>query len=210
MFVNRYFKSLFVLFMALALLSGCMGPFAGKPEQEIAPVEMNTSAIAAPTEYLIQAGDKVSISVYGEDDLESEVVVSPDGGVTFPLVGDLQAKGKSVNELRTELKQKLSRYIPEAVVSVSLLEVVGNKVSVLGQVKKPGEYVLSGATDVMQALSMAGGVTPFASLSKVKILRRNQATQKQSVIGFNYKDVINGRNLEQNILLQSGDTVVVP
>ena len=210
MFVNRYFKSLFVLFMALTLLSGCMGPFAGKPEQEIAPVEMNTSAIAAPTEYLIQAGDKVSISVYGEDDLESEVVVSPDGGVTFPLVGDLQAKGKSVNELRTELKQKLSRYIPEAVVSVSLLEVVGNKVSVLGQVKKPGEYVLSGATDVMQALSMAGGVTPFASLSKVKILRRNQATQKQSVIGFNYKDVINGRNLEQNILLQSGDTVVVP
>lgn len=170
----------------------------------------STPVVSGTTAYNIQPGDKLEISVYGEDELQKEITVGPGGGITFPLIGDMNARGKSVDELREEVRQKLAAYIPEASVSVSIKEVVGNKVHVLGQVASPGEYVLSGATDVMQALSMAGGVTAFAASKKIKILRRDPATQKQSVIRFNYSDVIKGNNLEQNILLNSGDTVVVP
>jgi polysaccharide export outer membrane protein len=210
MFARSFLRLLVVALMSVTFIIGCSGGAATKPDEDTVAVDTISNITVESVEYHIQPGDKVAISVFGEEDLEKEVVVSPDGGISFPLIGDIQAKGKSVSVLRNELKQRLARYIPGAVVSVSILEVVGNKVSVLGQVNKPGEYVLSGATDVLQALSMAGGVTPFASSSKVKILRRDPVTQKQSVIRFNYKDVISGRRLEQNILLRSGDTVVVP
>jgi len=160
--------------------------------------------------YLIQPGDILSISVWNEEELQREVTVRPDGGITFPLIGDLQASGKSIRDLRAEITKGLSTYIPEAAVSLNLKQVVGNKVNVLGQVKSPGEFILTSGTDVLQALSMAGGVTAFASLTNIKILRRDKNTQEQTVIPFNYKKVLRGRGLEQNILLQSGDTIVVP
>ena len=160
--------------------------------------------------YLIQPGDVLSISVWNEEELQREVTVRPDGGITFPLIGDLHASGKSIRDLRAEITKGLSTYIPEAAVSLNLKQVVGNKVNVLGQVKEPGEFILTSGTDVLQALSMAGGVTAFANRSKIKILRRDKKTQEQTVIPFNYKKVLKGRGLKQNILLQSGDTIVVP
>jgi len=160
--------------------------------------------------YLIQPGDILSISVWNEEELQREVTVRPDGGITFPLIGDLQASGKSIRDLRAEITKGLSTYIPEAAVSLNLKQVVGNKVNVLGQVKSPGEFILTSGTDVLQALSMAGGVTAFANLTNIKILRRDKKTQEQTVIPFNYKKVLRGRGLEQNILLHSGDTIVVP
>jgi polysaccharide export outer membrane protein len=126
------------------------------------------------------------------------------------LIGDLQASGKSIRDLRAEITKGLSTYIPEAAVSLNLKQVVGNKVNVLGQVKSPGEFILTSGTDVLQALSMAGGVTAFANLTNIKILRRDKKTQEQTVIPFNYKKVLRGRGLKQNILLHSGDTIVVP
>lgn len=160
--------------------------------------------------YKIQPGDKLYISVYNEEDLQKDIVVRPDGGITFPLIGDVQASGKSVSQLRDEITTRLSEYIPDATVSVSLKEVIGNKIFVLGQVKNPGEYVLTGDIDVLQALSMAGGLTAFANSNKIKVLRRDPATRKKTVIPFSYKKVMRGEDLEQNITLRSGDTVVVP
>ncbi len=218
MTMKRLLQTVLMVAASLAIATACSGGgplkrsgHAATPSAETASTPVFVaSAEDAAQGYRIQPGDKLEISVYGEEDLQKEITVGPGGGITFPLIGDLNARGKTVDELRSEVKSKLKKFIPEAVVTVSIKEVVGNKVSVLGQVKTPGEYVLTGNTDVMQALSMAGGVTPFAALKKIKILRRDPATQKQSVIKFNYADVIRGKHLEQNILLRSGDTIVVP
>ncbi len=216
MLSKRVLRSLVTISTSLILVTACSSGGGIKPssnESGANAVETEVTTInSVPNAggYAIQAGDKLEISVYGEDDLQKELTVGPGGGITFPLIGDLNAKGKTVDQLRGEVKDKLAQFIPQAAVSVSIKEVIGNKVHVLGQVKSPGEYILTGNTDVMQALSMAGGVTAFAALRKIKILRRNSVTQAQKVIGFNYSDVIKGKNLGQNILLHSGDTVVVP
>jgi polysaccharide export outer membrane protein len=110
--------------------------------------------------------------------------------------------------LQEELTSRLSRYISAPVVTVSVKQILGNKVYVIGQVNNPGEFVVNPRVDVMQALSMAGGVTAFASTNDIKILRRSGA--EQQALSFSYNDVLKGRSLEKNIVLQSGDIVVVP
>jgi len=201
-----------VLGIASALLiGGCATTSTGSAGAvDTATDDAAAAAQADQVIYKIQPGDKLYISVYNEEDLQKDIVVRPDGGITFPLIGDVQASGKSVSQLRDEITSRLSEYIPDATVSVSLKEVIGNKIFVLGQVKNPGEYVLTGDIDVLQALSMAGGLTAFANSNKIKVLRRDPATHKKTVIPFSYKKVMRGEDLEQNITLRSGDTVVVP
>lgn len=158
--------------------------------------------------YLVKAGDQLEVSVWKEADLQLTVLVRPDGGFSFPLAGDVRAAGKTVDSIRQELGQKLTRFIPDPVVTVMVSEIGGNMIYVIGQVKDPGSYVMNPRIDVMQALSIAGGATPFASLNDIKILRRQG--NRQTVRSFRYGDIEKGRNLEQNILLASGDVVVVP
>lgn len=164
--------------------------------------------VAAGESYRIQPGDLLFISVWKEEELQKEVLVRPDGAISFPLAGEINTRNKTVEELRIELTGLLSRYIPDLVVTVSVLEINGNKVFVIGQVNNPGEFIVNPRVDVMQALSMAGGTTPFADLKNIRILRRSEGGQ--TAIRFEYDDVISGRKLEQNILLESGDVVVVP
>ena len=163
---------------------------------------------AAPDAYEVQPGDVLFISVWKEPELQKEVLVRPDGAFSFPLSGQIDARNKTVEDLRVELASRLSRYIPDLIVTVSVLEINGNKVYVIGQVNEPGEFVVNPRVDVMQALSMAGGTTAFADLNDIRILRRTP--NGQTAIEFRYDDVIRGRRLEQNILLESGDVVVVP
>ena len=158
--------------------------------------------------YTIQPGDKLQVSVWNEPDLQKELVVAPDGGIAFPLVGEMNAIGKSIVGLREEISDRLSYYISEPIVTVTVTEVLGNKIYVLGQVNRPGQFVVNPMVDVMQALSMAGGTTVFASLNKILILRGHGALQV--AIPFKYGDVSSGKNLDLNIILQSGDVVVVP
>jgi polysaccharide export outer membrane protein len=162
----------------------------------------------APPTYEIQPGDLLTVSVWKEPELQSDVLVRPDGGLTFPLAGDITAVGRSVDSLRQEIEERLKRYIPEPVVTVAMRQIGGSRIYVLGQVNRPGDFVLSGPVDVMQALSLAGGATAFASLNDIIVLRRSGT--EQTAIHFAYQDVVRGRSLEQNILLRSGDTVVVP
>jgi polysaccharide biosynthesis/export protein len=158
--------------------------------------------------YRIQPGDVLDISVWEEEDLQKQVLVRPDGGMSFPLVGNIQAAGKSVAELQKLITERLKKYIPDAVVTVATLKLDGNTVYVIGKVAKPGEFQVNRYVDVVQALSMAGGMTPYASDNKISILRRENG--KQRSIPFRYGDIEKGEDLEQNIILQSGDVVVVP
>jgi polysaccharide export outer membrane protein len=158
--------------------------------------------------YTVKPGDVLSIAVWKEPDLQGPVLVRPDGSFSFPLAGQIDARGKTVGELQTIVVDKLKKFISDPVVTVSIQEVKGNKVYVLGQVNKPGEFIVNPRVDVMQALSMAGGTTAFASLGEIVILRRTDAGQQS--MPFKYADVARGRNLQQNIMLQAGDVVVVP
>lgn len=158
--------------------------------------------------YLIKPGDVLEISVWGEEELQGDALVTPDGTFAFPLVGHLNARGKTAAELQELVRERLLQYFAEPVVTVSLQQINGNTIYVIGQVNNPGEFVMNRSIDVMQALSMAGGTTPFASLNDILILRRR--VSDQVALSFRYSDVIRGRRLEQNIRLESGDVVVVP
>ena len=164
--------------------------------------------------YRINGGDLLHISVYGEPNLDKDVPVQPDGGVAFPLVGNLNARGMTLHELQQKIAANLreSQYFPNITdneVTVSMVKATGNSVSVVGQVKAPGTFAYDTRLDVMQALSLAGGLTPFASKSKIKILRRDQAGTQTAIL-FDYSDVEDGEQLDKNILLRGGDVVVVP
>jgi polysaccharide biosynthesis/export protein len=173
-----------------------------------------TAVVQNDAGYRINGGDLLHISVYGEQNLDKDVPVQPDGGVAFPLVGNLNARGMTLKELQGKIAANLreSQYFPNLTdneVTVSMVKATGNSVSVVGQVKAPGTFAYDTQLDVMQALSLAGGLTPFASKSKIKILRRDEAGTQTAIL-FDYSEVEDGEQLEKNILLRGGDVVVVP
>jgi polysaccharide export outer membrane protein len=158
--------------------------------------------------YKLQPGDVLQVVVWKETDLQSEVLIRPDGGISFALAGDVQAAGRTTDELRAELESRVRKLVPDAVVTVQVKAASGNRVFVIGKVNRPGDFALIRPIDVMQALSLAGGATPFADTNGIRVLHRDGS--RQTAIRFRYSDVARGRHLEQNIVLQSGDTVVVP
>jgi polysaccharide biosynthesis/export protein len=158
--------------------------------------------------YLVQPGDSLTVTVWKEPDLQGEFLVRPDGGLSFPLAGNIEAGGHTVAEIRKVLETRLAKYIPEPVITVAVKAATGSQIFVVGKVNRPGNFALIRPIDVMQALSLAGGTTPFADVDGIRILRREG--DRQLVFRFRYDDVRRGRELSQNILLQSGDTVVVP
>jgi polysaccharide biosynthesis/export protein len=182
-------------------------PAQAPAAQSAAPAGRDSGQSSGPG-YEVQPGDLLQVSVWREEDLDRQVLVRPDGGFSFPLAGDVNAIGKTVEQLRGELTERLSRFIPDLFVTVAVLEINGNKVYVIGQVNQPGQFVVNPRVDVMQALSLAGGATAFASPNEIFVLRREGNAQRR--LPFNFGDVVRGRNLEQNVILRSGDVVVVP
>jgi polysaccharide export outer membrane protein len=158
--------------------------------------------------YKLAPGDALEISVWKDESLSRQIVVPPDGIISFPLIGDIPVTDLSVPELRKEVKERLSEYVPDATVTVMLLEASSLTAYVIGKVNRPGQYPVNMETSVMQVLSMAGGLTPFASSGKIIILRQEDGINYK--IPFNYKEVEKGENLAQNIILRRGDVVVVP
>ncbi len=171
-------------------------------------VVANAVALAAESTYQIGPGDVLEISVWKDESLSRELVVPPDGVISFPLIGDLNVKYLTVTAVRKAITKKLSEYVPDATVSVILVNLNSLKAYVIGKVHKPGQYGITMETSVMQVLSMAGGINPFAAGSKILILR--QINNKTVKIPFNHNQVMKGENLQQNILIQRGDVVVVP
>jgi len=167
-----------------------------------------TNSVVASERYLLNAGDVLDISVWNEEALQKQLVVLPDGMISFPLAGELAAKGKTVVELQSALKGNLAEYLADPVVTVSVANVSGNTVHIMGKVLKPGNFIMSKSTDVMQALSMAGGLSPYAEENNIIVLRRNGKTQQ--VLSVHYAAIKKGQELNTNILLQSGDVIVIP
>lgn len=159
--------------------------------------------------YRLNPGDKLEISVWQEENLKQEVVVLPDGTISFPLVGHVPAAGKTTEDLARLLRERLNKFIPDSEINVRMLDAEGNSIYVTGEVAHPGKFVMKGPTDIMQALSMAGGLTAFAKKNSIMVLRR-EADGRTKSFPFEYGDVEDGDNIESNILLQSGDTVVAP
>ena len=167
-----------------------------------------TSAQAAEPEYTLNPGDVLQITVWKEDGLDREVLVLPDGSISFPLIGSLEARDKTVSQIQDEVKTKLSSAIPDASVIVVVKAALGHAVDVVGQVNKPGEVISGHRITVMQALSMAGGLTPYASHSDIIVLHREAG--KETSVSFPYDDVIRGRELDKDVVLKAGDVIVVP
>jgi len=158
--------------------------------------------------YQLNPGDVLQISVWKEEGMEKDVLVLPDGTISFPLVGHIIAAGNTASAVKEEIRQRLAKFFAEPVVTVAVLDVSGNKVFVMGEVNSPGEYLAARPLDVVQALSLAGGFTEFASEGSIKVLRRGNG--KQVAIPVDYPAIQSGQELDTNILLQSGDIVVVP
>ena len=193
-------SSAIILVLALTFAPGAA------PAAEHAPAAKD--APAAEDAYALNPGDVLEVSVWKEEGMQRDVLVLPDGRISFPLAGHLQAAGKSAEQVEKILAQRLMRYFPDPVITVTVKSVGGYTIYVIGQVRQSGRFSVGQRTDVMQALSLAGGFTEFADGDNIKILRREGG--KQSILPFDYSDVEKGRELESNILLRSGDVVVVP
>ena len=192
---------LFILLITQVLGCASIRPNAAKAYAE--SESPSTSAF-----YQVGPEDVLDITVWKEDGLKKEVLVRPDGGISFPLIGEVQAVGKTTGELQQEITQRLSKYIPRPSVNVALLKTASYKIYVMGRVNRPGEFTLGRRIDVLQALSMAGGLTPFAAASDIRVIRKTNG--KDVSYRFDYNAAQKGQDLSKNIELKSGDTVVVP
>ncbi len=169
---------------------------------------LSAPAFAEEPPFTIMAGDVLQITVWKEDGLDREVLVLQDGTITFPLIGTLSVQGKTPSDVQTGVKEKLEKLIPNASVTVAVKAALGHTVNVIGQVMKPGEIIMARRLTAIQALSQAGGLTPYASEGSIIVLRRNGDEETSTKIP--YSDIVKGKKLDQDVLLNPGDVVVVP
>jgi polysaccharide export outer membrane protein len=160
------------------------------------------------SEFMIGPGDVLDISVWKDEALTRSCVVRPDGFISFPLVGEVKAAGKTAAQLRTELGKNISRYVPDAVLSVEVRQINSLIIYVIGRVNAPGRFVMNTNVDVLQALATAGGLNVFAKRNHIKIFR--QEKNETTIFPFEYDEIVEGNRLEQNIQLKRGDVVVIP
>jgi polysaccharide biosynthesis/export protein len=168
----------------------------------------NTFAADASNAYKLNQGDVLNISVWGEESLQKEVRVLPDGSITFPLAGRVEVANQTTPEVEKRITEKLKTYLPDPQVTVVISNIEGNRAYIIGKVVKPGPILLVGPMTVMQALSLAGGLDKFADLDSIKVLRGTGTNQTLHAV--NYNRLIKGQALESNILLNTGDTILVP
>lgn len=184
-----------ILSVAIFLLLVCMRP-------ELAVAADN------PGIYQLRQGDTVLISVWREDALQRQVIVLPDGSITFPLIGRIEVVGLSTPEVERRITAELKKYLPEPVVSVVIVGIDGNRAYVTGKVMHPGSLIISGPITVLQAISLVGGFDKFADENGIKVIRAK--SDGQDILPVNYKDIISGKNMSTNVQLKAGDTIVVP
>jgi polysaccharide export outer membrane protein len=158
--------------------------------------------------FVIGNDDVLAINVWKEPDISRSIPVRSDGKISLPLVGEVQAAGLTPLKLEKDIAGKLKNYISEPEVTVMVQQVNSQKFNILGQVARPGSYVIANSTTVLDAIALAGGFRDFAKQKSIYVLRQGGAGDSR--IPFNYKDVSQGKNMSQNIKLQPGDTIIVP
>ncbi len=181
------------------------------PQAAVAVAQPSESSVnkAHDDSFVIGNDDVLSINVWKEPDVSRSIPVRSDGRISLPLVGEVQAAGRTPLQLEHEITDKLRTYIAEPEVTVMVQQINSEKFNILGQVTKPGSYALTRGTTVLDAIAAAGGFRDFAKQKGIYILRQSSPGH-DSRIAFNYKDVIKGKHPEQNIQLEPRDTIVVP
>jgi polysaccharide biosynthesis/export protein len=176
-------------------------------QQSTAEAKAKAPATADPN-YVIGPQDVLDIDVWKETELTRAVPVRPDGKISLPLLNDVQAAGLTPTQLSEQITTELKKFITDPQVTVIVTQINSQRVYILGEMARPGAYPLLPGMTVLQALSSAGGFTPFANMKKIYVLRNEGG--KQEKFPFNYKEVVRGKNAEQNIVLKAGDQIVVP
>jgi len=185
---------------------------SAQQEKPAAPTNMTATPSPAPQvsdDFVIGTGDVLAVNVWKEPDVSRTVPVRPDGKISLPLVGDVQASGLTAKQLRANLEKALQAYMANPAVTVIVQEVKSQTFNILGDVQRPGAFALIRPTTVLDAIALAGGFREWAKQTKIYVLRTG-ADGRQERLAFNYKQVVKGERLSQNIQLKSGDTIIVP
>lgn len=196
-------KNIFLILCIVVLLGGCATRAA------VAPPETVQAQLEKPgDDYIIGSGDILDISLWKDEAMTRQVTVRTDGKIVFPLIGEIAAAGRSVAEVKQEMVEKLKEYVPEPVLTVDVKQINSMIIYVTGRVNHAGRFPVNTPVTVLQAISMAGGLNAFAKRSKIKVFRQEDGNTV--TFPFDYDEVIDGENLQQNIVLKRGDVVVVP
>jgi polysaccharide export outer membrane protein len=195
---------------------GCVVALSGTVGAQAQPSGTNGSGVghaatagaSLPVDYVIGPEDVLGVVFWRDQEMTGDVTVRPDGMVTLPLLGDIAAAGLTPDVLRELIQKAATKYVQDPSVTIVVRQINSRKVFITGEVKTPGAYPLVGPRTVMQLIALAGGLNEYANAKNITVTRSEQGRQRS--FKFNYKDIVNGKNLEQNILLKPGDTVVVP
>jgi polysaccharide export outer membrane protein len=193
---------LIVVIVMLTIVPNCLS----EENQIVSP-----DAMSYPLEgdYIIGAGDLMEIVTWKEPDFSREdIFVRLDGKITFPLLGDLQAAGKTPTQLKNDIQERLKEYITGPEVTITIRSMASKRYYILGEVEKTGEYPLVKNLTVLQAFAVAGGFSEWASKKEIILVRRSN--EKDEMIRINYKEIIKGKNIEQNVKVKADDTIIVP
>lgn len=205
---NTYLFLVLVAFLSLGLIALCQ---TQSPSGISAPTNLTaqTNAPLVGEEFVIGTGDVLAINVWKETEISRVVPVRPDGRFSLPLIGEVQASGRTTKQLEAEITEKLKDYVSEPEVTVIVQEIRSQKFNVLGMVMRPGSYTLTKPMTVIDAIALAGGFRDFAKQKDIYVLRRD-ASGKQIRLPFNYKNAVKGQNHGQDLELESNDTVIIP
>jgi len=202
------FTSCFSALIVFTLILAAGQLWAAEPKSTEGAAAKAAEPSSPADDYIIGSGDVLEIAVWKDEALTKSTAVRPDGKISFPLIGEIVAEGKTISQLKKEMEGQLSRYVPDVDLHVNVQQVNSMIVYVIGKVNTPGRQVVNSQVDVLQVLASAGGLNPFAKRGDIKILRKEGS--KTRMIKFDYDDVTAGKRLEQNIQLKRGDIVVVP
>ena len=204
-----------VLSALILTLAVAVGPRAFAQGGEAKAPSGSTQQAAAPPKsatddpgYVIGADDILDISVWKELEISRRVPVRSDGKISIPLLNDIQAAGLTPMQLQAQITEKLKKFLTGPQVTVTVMATNSRRIYIMGEVGRPGPIALLANMTVLQAITTAGGLSQFGNGSKIRILRTENG--KQVVFSFNYKEVLTGRNPQQNIILKPGDSIVVP
>jgi len=207
MFKHMQFRVAFVV-LSLALSMAAQENPSKTQGSDPPAISAAAKPATADPNYVIGSEDVLDISVWKEPDLSRTVPVRPDGKISLPLLNDVQAAGLTPPQLATAITTSLNKFVTSPQVTVIVTQINSQRVYLLGEVARPGAYTLIPGMTILQALSNAGGFSSYANPKKIYLLR--QENGKQQKLFFNYKEVIEGKRTDQNVLLKTGDTIVVP
>ena len=200
----------FCVAAVLAVTSSGVGIGAQAPaaESRLLSGVATPAAIPLPAGFVIGPEDVLSIVFWRDKEMSADVVVRPDGKISLPLLNDVQAAGTTPDQLRAELTRAAGKFIADPNASVVVKEIHSRKIFITGNVSKPGTYPLSGEMSVLQLIALAGGLAEYADAKNIVVMRSEAGTPQ--AFKFNYKEVVRQKNVQQNIALKPGDTIVVP